>query len=271
MRGTYVLPQRHHHPKTTTILFIVFAAISLIVTVIVLSGVFKMPSFVPQPQAVVSTEAEETESSKIDNSQIDVSETEVGTKTQETAPSVTSEKEQTVAATETEKITPTDRILVVSEQYWESATFRVSKSDGSQVPGVNFTVPKGTAVHALRDGVVYISSATYKQDGRDVTTLLLSIVDDENWDRAKDPGAYRIDLMTNDLQLAEGIEGQARVKKGQLIGTVGSEDLIFSDLDQNAGNLAVAPIGSWAKDELAGIEDPLSYLQKLASIAGDDE
>jgi hypothetical protein len=156
--------------------------------------------------------------------------------------------------------------LVLEEEYCGTSTFRVSKFDSSRVPGVNFTVPEGTKIYAPYDGVIGVSSASYKQDGHDISTLLISISKLDKWDptSAFGPGTYRIDFMTNNFRRVNGLGTDTRVKKGQLIGTVGSEDLIFSDLDQNAGNLAVAPIGSWAKDDgLLGSNTSTEYISRL--------
>ena len=225
------------------------ALISVFIVVSVASlfafGVWKLPGVNPLIPIVTVT----------------VAPTPTSTPTVTVAPTPTSVPTVTVAPT---PVIP-DGILIFEPEYWKTAVFPIDKSDGSRIPGINFIVPKGTKIYAPYDGTIGILGASYEKDGETINTLLVSIVRGD-WDPMGQfgPGTYRLDFMTNDFQRVNGLGSGTKVKKGQLIGVTGSEELIFPDQDKNAGNFSIGPVGSWEEDRnLSVIDNTVDYLKKM--------
>ena len=245
-----VMSQTQKRPNYRALTITLVSVVIVVVSGLFASGFWKLPSVnSPIPPIVTASET----------SIPDPTPTSIPTTTPTVTPAPTSAPTPIIP----------EEILIFEPEYWKTAALPISKSDGSRFPGLIFTVPKGTKIYAPYDGVIGTGVISYDQGGQTKTALVVSIVRADEWDPmgSLNQGAYRLDFVTSDFQRVDGLGGGTKVKKGQLLGIVGSEELIFTDSAKNTGNFFVSPIGSWEKEGLTATEDPLVYLKMLVAAA----
>ena len=290
MRGTYVLPQRHHHPKLGMVFFIAGVVISLIVIGIAISGAFKLPIFNFQPQVAVPAETQEKETSKesipeTEVSGIDVSNTtemEVQKPIETQAEETTAENTETTDSTEIRSMVnemvsdtpqqdvPTEEIIItipkdnfiVGSELWKRAVI-VHKTDNNRFPGIGFIdLTVGTKLYTPIDGYINIYRI---EDGNGNKNSVIAISTDKNWGLGKkndNPSVRVVFFSAFDIKCT----AYGEVKIGQEIGELASENPYCNNQIKETISMSFSPDVPWHQMLESPSDDPMKYMKQLLEV-----